>query len=210
MLKMLLAIGDSHIPRRAKEIPSQIYDALIKLTENDLFEYTFFTGDVINAPKFLNFLNLKTKRDLFIVLGNMDYYGGNRNVPLYQKLEIPIKDEDPLLIGLTHGAQISPRGDHSQLELLASERNYHVLISGHTHHEEVVLSENGTLLLNPGSVTGAWSFVASGNPSFLIITIDESNSNIDIDLYVLDKKNNRIEEKKFYFIYKNNKIHNRY
>ena len=209
MLK-LLAIGDSHIPRRAKDIPSQVYDTLEKLTEKTLFEYTFFTGDVINAPKFLDFLNLKTKRDLFIVLGNMDYYGGNRNVPIYQKLEIPIKDDDPLLIGLTHGAQISPRGDHAQLELLASERNYHVLISGHTHHEEVVLSENGALLLNPGRVTGAWSFVASGNPSFLTLAFEESNSNIDIDLYVLNKKNNRFEKRTYYFLYKNNRIHNRY
>ncbi|MBY9002966.1 MAG: YfcE family phosphodiesterase [Candidatus Lokiarchaeota archaeon] len=209
MLK-LLAIGDSHIPRRTKEIPSHIYDKLETLTEKNLFEYTFFTGDVINAPKFLDFLNLKTKRDLFIVLGNMDYYGGNRNAPIYQKLEIPIKENDSLAIGLTHGTQISPRGDHTQLELLASERNYHVLISGHTHHEEVFLSENGTLLLNPGSVTGAWSFVASGNPSFLTLTLEESNSNIDIDLYVLNKKNNRFEERSFYLLYKNNTIHNRY
>lgn len=209
MLK-LLAIGDSHIPRRTKEIPSQIYDKLETLTEKNLFEYTFFTGDVIDAPKFLDFLNLKTKRDLFIVLGNMDYYGGNRNVPIYQKLEVPIKENDSLTIGLTHGAQISPRGDHTQLELLASERNYHVLISGHTHHEEVFLSENGTLLLNPGSVTGAWSFVASGNPSFLTLTFEESKPNIDIDLHVLNKKNNRFEERSFYFLYKNNTIHNRY
>jgi len=138
MLK-LLAIGDSHIPRRAKEIPSQVFEKLEKLTEKSLFDYTFFTGDVINAPKFLDFLNLKTKRDLFIVLGNMDYYGGDRNVPIYQKLEIPIETNAPLIIGLTHGAQISPRGDQSQLEFLASERNYHILISGHTHHEEVNL-----------------------------------------------------------------------
>lgn len=209
MLK-LLAIGDSHIPRRAKEIPSQVYDKLEKLTEKSLFDYTFFTGDVINAPKFLDFLNLKTKRDLFIVLGNMDYYGGDRNVPIYQKLEIPIETNAPLIIGLTHGAQISPRGDQSQLELLASERNYHILISGHTHHEEVNLSENGTLLLNPGSVTGAWSFVASGNPSFLTITIEESNYYIDIDLFILNKKNNRFEKSEFKFLYKNSKIHDRF
>ncbi|MHA1669737.1 MAG: YfcE family phosphodiesterase [Promethearchaeota archaeon] len=209
MLK-LLAIGDSHIPRRAKEIPSQILDLLERLTEKDFFEYTFFTGDVINAPQFLDFLNLKTKRDLFIVVGNMDYYGGNRNAPIYQKLEVSIKKKDSLKIGLTHGSQISPRGDHSQLEFLAMERNYHVLISGHTHHEEVTLSDNGILLLNPGSVTGAWSFVASGNPSFLILTIDESKANIDIDLYILKKKENRFEERRFYFLYKNNKIYNRY
>ena len=209
MLK-LLAIGDSHIPRRAKEIPSQIYEKLEKLTENGLFEYTFFTGDVINAPKFLDFLNLKTKRDLFIVLGNMDYYGGNQNVPIYQKLELPIKEKDPLIIGLTHGAQISPRGDHSQLEFLASERNYHVLISGHTHHEEVILSENGTLLLNPGSVTGAWSFVASGNPSFITLSIIEKTGEVNVVLYQYDIKAAKLKDLKSYFVFENNKIRHKY
>jgi putative phosphoesterase len=209
-MSKLLAIGDSHIPRRAKEIPSQVLEILKRLTEKNLFDYTFFTGDVVDAPEFLDFLNLRTKRDLFIVLGNMDYYGGNRNVQIYQKLEIPMNENENLVIGLTHGDQISPRGDHSQLELLASERNYHLLISGHTHHEEVVLSENGTLLLNPGSITGAWSFVASRNPSFLVITVDESTSNIDVDLFILKKNSDRFEEKKFNFLFKNHTVVNRY
>ena len=52
-----LIIGDSHIPRRAKELPEEIYEKLTELTEREPFEYTFFTGDLINAPRFIEFLN---------------------------------------------------------------------------------------------------------------------------------------------------------
>ena len=165
----LLAIGDAHIPRRAREIPPKVYEKLENLARAHLFDYTFFTGDVIDAPKFLDFLKLRTKRDFFRVIGNMDYYGGNRDAPIFQKLKL----YDQLTIGMTHGAQISPRGDHDQLELLAMEKEYNILISGHTHKEEITLTQNGILLINPGSITGAWSFVASQIPSFTFITINE-------------------------------------
>ena len=84
----ILCIGDSHVPIRAKDLPTQIYEKINELTQTELYDYTFFTGDVVNFPKLLDFLNLKTKRTLFRVIGNMDYYYGNRDSPNYQKLEI--------------------------------------------------------------------------------------------------------------------------
>ena len=191
----LLAIGDSHIPRRAREIPPKIYEKLETLTRTHLFDYTFFTGDVIDAPEFLDFLKLRTKRDFFRVIGNMDYYGGNRDAPVFQKLKLPIH----LSIGMTHGAQISPRGDNDQLELLAMENEYNILISGHTHQEEVKLTKNGILLINPGSITGAWSFVASQIPSFITIDIDEDTGQITINLYRLNTRENIVSETKEHF-----------
>jgi putative phosphoesterase len=193
----LLAIGDAHIPRRAREIPPKIYEKLETLAEERLFDYTFFTGDVIDAPEFIEFLKLRTKRDFFRVIGNMDYYGGNRDAPVFQKLEL----SNHLLIGMTHGAQITPRGDHDQLELLAVEKSYNILISGHTHQEEMTLTKNGFLLLNPGSVTGAWSFVASQIPSFIVIKVNEETGNIAIILYQLITRENIISEKQDYFIF---------
>ena len=56
-----LAIGDSHIPRRAKSVPDKIIDKLEELTNAELFDYTFFTGDVIKAPEFIKFLEQITK-----------------------------------------------------------------------------------------------------------------------------------------------------
>ena len=63
----ILCIGDSHIPNRAKELPEKIYDKLDNLTKKGLFDFTFFTGDVIKFPKLLDSLNLKTKKKLYIV-----------------------------------------------------------------------------------------------------------------------------------------------
>ncbi|MFX1393260.1 MAG: YfcE family phosphodiesterase [Promethearchaeota archaeon] len=201
-----LAIGDSHIPRRAKGIPKKILDKLEELTEVQPFNYIFFTGDLINAPEFIDFLNQRTNEDIFIVIGNMDFYGGNRNAPVYHELKIPFYDGENIIIGLTHGAQIQPRGDHLQLENLAIEKNFNILIIGHTHKEELFLTKTGILLLNPGSVTGAWSFVASGIPSFSVININEQKKEITIKFFLLDKKINEISETKSYFLFKNNKI----
>ena len=44
----LLCIGDAHVPIRAKDLPPQIYNKLNELTQTSLFDYTFFTGDVVN------------------------------------------------------------------------------------------------------------------------------------------------------------------
>ena len=205
----LLAIGDSHLPRRAKSVPDQIIKKLEQLVEIEKFDYTFFTGDVVNAPKFMNFLNLITKKNLFVVIGNMDYYGGNRDAPVYQNLNLSMKNYDNLIIGLTHGHQVSPRGDHSQLELISIEKSFNILISGHTHKEEIFL-QNDILLLNPGSVTGAWSFIASGNPSFITLSIIEKTGEITLVLYQYDIRATKFKDIKSYFVFENNKIRHKY
>jgi len=205
----LLAIGDSHLPRRAKSVPDQIIKKLEQLVEIEKFDYTFFTGDVVNAPKFMNFLNLITKRNLFVVIGNMDHYGGNRNAPIYQNLNISMENNDNLIVGLTHGHQISPRGDRSQLELIAIEKKYNILISGHTHKEEIFLQKD-ILLLNPGSVTGAWSFLASGNPSFITLSIIGKTGEINVVLYQYDIRAAKLKDLKSYFVFENNKIRHKF
>ena len=202
----ILCIGDSHIPNRARDLPEKIYNKLDNLTKEDLFDFTFFTGDVIKFPKLLDFLNLKTKKKLYTVMGNMDYYYGNRNAPIHKNLEISFKDNEKIILGLNHGAQIRPRGDHSQLEALAIEKNYNILVSGHTHKEEIFLTEKGILLINPGSVTGAWSFVASGIPSFIELNVNESTKEISVDLIQIDKRSREIVALKSRFFFKNNRI----
>jgi len=205
----ILAIGDSHLPRRAKNIPDQIIKKLEQLAEIEKFDYTFFTGDVVNALKFMNFLNLITKKNLFAVIGNMDYYGGNRDAPVYQNLNLSMGNNDNLIVGLTHGHQVSPRGDHSQLELIAIEKSFNILISGHTHKEEIFLQKD-ILLLNPGSVTGAWSFIASGNPSFITLSIIEKTGEINVVLYQYDIRATKLKDLKSYFVFENNKIRHKF
>ncbi|MFW9828955.1 MAG: YfcE family phosphodiesterase [Candidatus Thorarchaeota archaeon] len=203
----ILCIGDSHVPIRAKDLPIQIYNKINQLTQTRTFDYTFFTGDLINFPKLVEFLNQKTKKTLFQVIGNMDYYYGEQDLPDYQKLDILFDNNLLFTIGLTHGSQIKPRGDHSQLESLAREKGFNILISGHTHKEEVFLTNKGILLLNPGSVTGAWSFIASGNPSFIELSIDSKKREVYVSLFQVNKQIRKIEESEFNFIVKSNQIY---
>lgn len=202
----ILCIGDSHVPNRAKDLPEQIYSKINDLSETELFDYTLFTGDLIKFPGFIEFLGSKTKRNMFIVMGNMDYHYGNRDAPLYQSIDINCENDDKLIVGLTHGSQISPRGDQEQLENLAIKRNYNILISGHTHKEEISLTEKGILLINPGSVTGAWSFVASGIPSFVELQINEITKEIIVNLNQIDKQSRENIVLKSKFFFRNNQI----
>ena len=202
----ILCIGDSHIPNRAKDLPEKIYDKLNELSETELFDFTLFTGDLIEFPEFIEYLYSITKENLFMVMGNMDYYYGNRDASIYQSIDINFEDNDKMIVGLTHGTQISPRGDHMQLEILAIKRNYNILISGHTHKEEISLTEKGILLINPGSVTGAWSFVASRLPSFIELNINESTKEISGNLFQLDKRSREIILLKSNYIFENNQI----
>jgi putative phosphoesterase len=198
----ILLTGDSHIPRRASMVPDEIYSEINKQVVNNLFDFVFFTGDLINAPKLLEFLNNITSNKVFKVIGNMDYYGGNRNLPQSQHLPISISNDRKITIGLIHGHQVHPRGDHNQLESIALENGYNILVSGHTHKEEIYLTREGILLLNPGSITGAWSFVASGNCSFIILKIEEISLTILVKLFQYKRKDSRlvISESNYQFI----------
>jgi len=201
----ILIIGDSHVPSRAPKIPDEICSKIKELTKLESFNYTFFTGDLIKYSELIDFLNSRTTKDVFMVIGNMDYFEGNKNLPVYQELIVPFEKEN-LKIGLIHGAQIEPRGDRNQLEELAIEKGDHVLISGHTHKEDIFLTEKGILLLNPGSSTGAWSFIASGIPSFIVLYLEDKSKEISASLFQLDRNSHNIKESKFRFILKNNKV----
>ena len=203
----VLCIGDSHIPNRAKNLSKEISEYIVDFTAKEgLFDFTLFTGDLINCPQLLEFLNLNTKKDLLVVLGNMDYHYGNQESPIYQDLDVYFEDNDKITIGLTHGAQIRPRGDYNQLENLAIQKDCNILISGHTHKEEIKLTNKRILLINPGSVTGAWSFVTSGIPSFIVLDIIKDEKTIVVHLIQLNKKTKIVTEFQSYFTFNKNKI----
>ena len=95
-------------------------------------------------------------------------------------------DEDPSLpehkivtigqfkIGLIHGHQIVPWGDHGSLAMMQRQLNVDILISGHTHKKEVTCM-NGKWFINPGSITGSYSSVNTEVlPSFILLAIQGS------------------------------------
>ena len=119
--------------------------------------------------------------------------------PIFDTYEI-VKTE--IRIGLTHGTQIKPRGDRTAAEHFAIQKGVQILIIGHSHKADVFLAPSGTLILNPGSCAGAWSFIASGIPSFIVL--DVTDTQICIVLY--EKQQVELRNKEFRFTIKGNRI----
>jgi len=77
-------------------------------------------------------------------------------------------------IGLCHGHQIVPWGDPESLANLQRQMDVDILITGHTHKNEVFEYEQ-RYIINPGSITGAYSpFTTNVVPSFVLMAIKGS------------------------------------
>jgi len=77
-------------------------------------------------------------------------------------------------IGVIHGHQVLPWGDHLALGSIRRKMGVDILISGHTHKNEVVEHE-GCYHINPGSVTGAYSSSQGQSvPSFILLAVQGS------------------------------------
>ena len=61
----------------------------------------------------------------------------------------------PLKVGVAHGHQVVPWGDHESLAALARQMDVDVLVTGGTHVFSAYEYE-GRFFVNPGSATGAY------------------------------------------------------
>ncbi len=168
-MAVILVLGDTHIPRRAKQIPVEF----MRIFSRRKHDFVVCTGD-LTAESVLNTLK-DFGHEIVAVRGNMDY------LPLPEYAEITIGS---FRIGVIHGDQVYPRGDREQLEEIASEKGVDVLISGHTHAADVYKGD--VILLNPGSATGVWGGGGgSMKPSFMIVEI--ADDEISAELYQLER-----------------------
>jgi putative phosphoesterase len=194
-----LIIGDSHLPDRADFLPAEILEGVNRLRKEGAFDGIFFTGDFTDQALLLGQLKEWAQAGfLKIVQGNMDEVEPE-DFPIFETYAIPNTE---LIIGLTHGTQVRPRGDRTAAEEFALAKGTQILIIGHSHAADVFLGPSGTLILNPGSCVGAWSFVASGIPSFLLLVI--SGGDITVSLY--EKHQVELRQKDFHFLLQRNKI----
>lgn len=83
-----------------------------------------------------------------------------------------------LRLGLCHGHQVLPWGEAAALDGLARELDVDVLITGHTHKQQVS-ERGGRWFLNPGSISGAYSSLVGeageggeeAVPSFILLAV---------------------------------------
>lgn len=173
---MIAVISDSHIPKRANEIPSQFIE---KLKEADLIVHCgdFETEDVYEE--------IKKHGEVIAVKGNCERF----ELPKYEKFE-----KNDFNFGVTHGTGITPRGHRPTLANIADQMNVEILLHGHTHNQEAIKEED-KILLNPGSCTGVGGGSSvPGNPKMMII---ESGINLEVKLVELENGKLKSETKEF-------------
>jgi len=157
----IAVISDSHIPQRQDEIPEEFWE---KIENADI---TVHAGD-FTAIETYNAVEEYSNK-FYAVKGNCDFF---QEEDLPQSEKFNVKDYK---IGVYHGTGIQPRGHTPTLEKIAKEDlEVDILIHGHTHHQEVQKEDN-TLLLNPGSCTGAGGGAANpSNPEMITIDVEDN------------------------------------
>jgi len=161
---LIVAIGDTHIPGRAKEIPQEIAKKVEELSPDRIL----FTGDANEYSVLFFFENIAPT---YAVKGNTDY------LDLPNMLSLNIRGRKIMLI---HGHQFG-RGNYPAL--LNYARGHDILVCGHTHRQET-FKEGGIVVINPGSATGAWSGGGlTPKPSFTAFEIKRGG--LEIEEYVM-------------------------
>jgi putative phosphoesterase len=183
MVKRTLVIGDFHIPERAEWVPKELEDEVDK----SRYDAVFCTGDLTSEDVLVWLKGLAP--EVYVVRGNMDY------------LRLPVQvtvTVEGLKVGVHHGAGVHPRGDLAKLALKAKQLGVEVLVTGHTHYPQVALvREQGVVIVNPGSATGAWGgdLRASLTPSFA--TMEVSGRKLVVE--VKEVRGSKFEVSRFEF-----------
>jgi len=153
-------LGDLHIPHRCEDLPDQFKDLLVP----NKMQHVLCTGNI--CSKILEDYLRTLANSVHIVKGDMDTAAGISTLPDQKVVKI-----GDFSIGICHGHQIVPWGDPESLANLQRKLDVDILITGHTHKNEVYEYE-GKYIINPGSVTGAYSaYTTTVIPSFVLLAV---------------------------------------
>mmetsp|Transcript_11615 Transcript_11615/g.19673 ORF Transcript_11615/g.19673 Transcript_11615/m.19673 type:complete len:199 (+) Transcript_11615:89-685(+) len=158
--ELVLVLGDLHIPERAHAIP----DKFKKMLVPGKMQHVICTGN-IGPEQYEELRDLAP--NIHVVQGDFDTLNGN---PITFPEET-IVQVGSFRIGVIHGHQCVPWKNQDALARMRRKLHCDVLISGHTHQNEVVESD-GCYHINPGSITGAYSALTPNVvPSFILLAV---------------------------------------
>lgn len=133
----LLVLADTHVPKRARDLPVQVWD------EVDRADLVVHAGDWVDAC-LLDALESRAKR----VLG---CYGNNDGPPLRARLpEIARATIEGVRLAVVHETGASAGRER---RMAVAFPDVDVLIFGHSHIPWNTVAPSGLRLLNPGSPT---------------------------------------------------------
>ncbi|WP_369036936.1 metallophosphoesterase family protein [Streptomyces adonidis] len=133
----LLLLSDTHLPKRARELPTQL------LTELPHTDVVIHAGDWVDTPT-LDLLEARSRRLIGV-------YGNNDGPDLRARLpEVAYADLGGLRLGVVHET-----GPAQGREARCTTRfpDLDVLVFGHSHIPWDTTTDTGLRLLNPGSPT---------------------------------------------------------
>jgi len=156
--ELVLVLGDLHIPHRKDDLPEQFKSLLVP----GKMQHVLCTGNV--CSKTMDDYLRTLANSVHMVRGDMD--SSKTELPDQKVVKI-----GEFTIGVCHGHQIVPWGDPESLANLQRKLDVDILITGHTHKNEVYEYEK-KYIINPGSVTGAYSAHTSHViPSFVLMAV---------------------------------------
>jgi vacuolar protein sorting-associated protein 29 len=175
--ELVLVLGDIHIPNRRTAIPEEFKSLLLP----GKMQHVLCTGNL--CSKGMEDYLRTLANSVHITKGDMDTGYGLKELPETKVVKI-----GDFTIGLTHGHQVVPWGDPESLANLQRQLDVDILITGHTHKQSVYEFE-GKYIVNPGSVTGAYSGNSSNiTPSFVLMAIKNSK----VVTFVYELKNGKV------------------
>jgi putative phosphoesterase len=137
MATRLLLMADTHLPKRARDLPASLWQAV---EDADLVVHA---GDWVDV-RLLDELEARAHR-LLAVFGNNDHGELRERLP-----EVARADVEGLRLGVVHETGQS-KGRDDRMSALYSDLD--VLVFGHSHIPWDTTTSTGLRLLNPGSPT---------------------------------------------------------
>jgi putative phosphoesterase len=137
MTTRLLLLADTHLPRRARDLPAQVWQ------EVESADLVVHAGDWVDE-RLLDECEARARR-LVGVWGNNDHGALRERLPEVARVEV-----EGLRLGVVHET-----GAATGREVRCSARfpDLDVLVFGHSHIPWDTTSDTGLRLLNPGSPT---------------------------------------------------------
>jgi putative phosphoesterase len=137
MATRLLLIADTHLPRRARDLPARVW------AEVDDADLVVHAGDWVDL-RLLDELEERSRR-LVGVWGNNDHGALRERLPEIARVEV-----DGIRLGVVH--ETGPAKGREE-RCSAAHPDLDVLVFGHSHIPWDTTSTSGLRLLNPGSPT---------------------------------------------------------
>ncbi|KAK2964129.1 Vacuolar protein sorting 29 (Vps29) [Blattamonas nauphoetae] len=166
---LVLVCGDFHIPHRAIDIPAKFQSLLVP----GKIQHVLCTGNLCTKET-LDYLRTLCS-DVHVVQGDFD----DANLHLKEERIVTI---GAFKIGLIHGHQIVPWGDNDALGIVQRRLDCDILVTGHTHQFQAYEYE-GHFVVNPGSITGAYSVIGDGEIAASFVLMDIQGPRVIIYIY---------------------------